>query len=120
MKLFCVSDIHGYYDVLISSLKNAGYDETNTDHKLLVIGDMVDRGHQPYEVLEYIYRLYKEDKAIVILGNHDDYLLEFFEGNFKKTLFNYERNGHKVTIDTLLGYESKDESTFETERKHLL
>ena len=42
MKYFCVSDIHGHYDVLIASLKEKGWDPDNMGHKLIVIGDMVD------------------------------------------------------------------------------
>ena len=31
MKLFVVSDVHGYYDYLIRDLKNSGYDDTNKE-----------------------------------------------------------------------------------------
>lgn len=120
MKYFCVSDIHGYYDVLIKCLNKSGYDEDNPHHKLIVIGDMTDRGPQSKEVLEYIYRLHKEGKSIVILGNHDDFLLNFFKGDFKRTTFDIEKNGHKTTLDSLLGYEMKKDSTYKEEQKELV
>lgn len=120
MKYFVVSDIHGYYDVLVNCLNNSGYNEKNSKHKLIIIGDMIDRGPQSKEVLEYAYRLYKENKAVVILGNHDNFLLEFFKGNFERVLFNFDRNGHKKTFDSLLNREFDREEDFKETRLDLI
>jgi len=120
MKYFCVSDIHGHYDVLIASLKEKGWDPDNMGHKLIVIGDMVDRGPQNKEVLEFVCTLLKENKAIFIMGNHDVFLLDFFKGIFNKTIFNFKYNGHKKTIDQLLGYKVPNDSNFKEEQKELI
>ncbi len=118
MTYFCVSDLHGYYDVLIDTLNKHGFDETNDNHTLIVIGDMVDRGPQNKELIEYIYKLHQSNKAIVLLGNHDFFLLEFLRGNFGRTNFNFKRNGHKITIEHLLGhsFEEKEEYTDEQDK----
>ena len=44
MKLFIISDIHGFYDEMIDSLKNAGFDKDNLNHyhNILTIGVMVE------------------------------------------------------------------------------
>lgn len=120
MKYFCVSDIHGHYDVLVENLKEKGWDPSNIGHKLIVIGDMVDRGPQNKEVLEFVYQLRKENKAILIMGNHDMFLLDFFKGIFNKTVFNFKYNGHKETIDQLLGYQVSQDSNFKEEQSDLL
>ena len=120
MKYFCVSDIHGYFDVLVRCLKENGWDPDNIGHKLIVIGDVVDRGPQIKEVLEFVYKLHKENKAIFIMGNHDEFLLDFFKGDFSRTTFNFQHNGHKKTIEQLLGYEVKKESDFKSAQKDLL
>ena len=80
---------------------------------------MVDRGKQSKEVLEYIYNLHKLDKAIVILGNHDQFLINFFEGDFSRVLFNMELNGHKKTIDSLCEYEVPFTEELEEQRKQV-
>ena len=120
MKYFCVSDIHGHYDILVESLKEKGWDPDNMSHKLIFIGDVVDRGPQNKEVLEFVYKLHKENKAIFIMGNHDVFLLDFFKGIFNKTVFNFNYNGHKKTIDQLLEYEISKDSNFKEEQKELL
>lgn len=117
MKYFCVSDIHGHYDELKEALNKSGFDESNNNHMLMVIGDMVDRGPKCVEVLEYIYYLRSEGKAIVIMGNHDLFLLDFLFFRTERTVFNFLRNGHKTTIEQLLGRDVDSESDFIDEAK---
>ena len=111
MRYFVVSDIHGHYDELIRELKSNGYDEDNKNHHLIVVGDMCDRGEQPVEVLEFIFSLHKKEKATVVLGNHDTFLLEFFEKNFSRAYFNIRYNGFDKTLSGLYG----DKVTMDTE-----
>ena len=120
MKYFCVSDIHGHYDVLIKCLEESGWDPDNMGHKLVLIGDIVDRGPQNVEVLEFVHKMTKENKAIFIMGNHDIFLLDFFKGDFIKTLFNFTHNGHKETIEQLLGRPFKNDANLKLIQKELL
>lgn len=120
MKYFCVSDIHGHYDVLVRDLEANGWDPNNIGHKLIVIGDMVDRGPQNKEVLEFLYDLYKDNKAIIIMGNHDVFLLDFLNGNFARTSFNFLHNGHDKTIEQLLGHKPDKLCKFEKDQTELL
>ncbi len=101
MIYFCVSDIHGYYDVLIKALSDSGYEDNNKNHKLVVVGDMVDRGPQNKEVLEYVEGKVSNQEAILVMGNHDVFLLDFFKKDFSRTIFNFNRNGHLKTITDL-------------------
>lgn len=68
MKYFCVSDIHGYYDLLIAALDKAGFDRNNPNHTLIACGDHFDRGRQPMEVMKFLMEL---PRKVLILGNHD-------------------------------------------------
>ena len=49
MKCFVLSDIHSFYDEMISALNEAGYDKDNKDHTIIILGDIFDRGHQSLE-----------------------------------------------------------------------
>ena len=69
MKIFAVSDIHGYYDILRSSLKDTGFEENNPEHLLICCGDYWDRGSQPIEVMNYLMSL---TNVVLIRGNHED------------------------------------------------
>lgn len=101
MKYFVISDIHGYYNVLRKTLFKSGFNESNKNHHLVILGDLFDRGPQSKEVLEYVYELSINDKATIILGNHDSYLLEFIEKNYTRTLFNIQHNGFGQTLKSL-------------------
>ena len=38
-KLFVISDIHSFYDEMIESLNNSGFDKDNSNHWLICLGD---------------------------------------------------------------------------------
>jgi len=59
MKIVIISDVHGNYDAL------RALPETYTE--LWVLGDLVNFGPEPAEVLDFI----REKASIVIRGNHD-------------------------------------------------
>jgi len=60
MKIVIISDLHGNYDAL-SSLRETG-------DELWVLGDLVNYGPQPQEVVEYMRR----HANLVMRGNHDN------------------------------------------------
>ena len=74
-KYFVVSDIHGFYQELIDALKSAQYDKNNNEHILIVLGDIFDRGDNPWEVYQFLKSI-PEDKLILIRGNHEQLLLD--------------------------------------------
>lgn len=73
MKLFVVSDIHGYYDILIEHLRKAGFEDNNPSQLLICCGDYWDRGKQPVEVMNYLMSL---TNVILVRGNHEDLMIE--------------------------------------------
>ena len=97
-KIYAVSDIHGYYDVLISELQEAGYNENDSNHLLIVLGDCFDRGVDSVAIYEYLKRLTDENKAIVIRGNHEEMFENYLNGN-DIIPFNYMWNGTNATLD---------------------
>ncbi len=103
MKNYVISDIHGFYNAMIDSLDNAGYEPNNESHHLLVLGDMFDRGDQSKEVLEYLHDAHEKGQADILLGNHDVFLIEILEGDFKRAWFNIDHNGTGRTLYSLSG-----------------
>lgn len=104
MKYFAVSDIHSYYTPLQRALQGAGFDVENPDHKLIICGDLMDRGSESYELQEYILKLLEKDKVILVRGNHEDLALELIENFEKKYSSNISGCHHywNRTIHTLL------------------
>jgi len=119
MKVFTVSDIHAHYHVLKEALDNAGFNETNKNHHLLVLGDLFDRGSESDLVFSYLKRLYDAKKASIILGNHDYFLLEFFNEQDDRTVFNILHNGFAETLKTFSKMDVTKDSNFDDVRTNI-
>lgn len=80
MKIICITDIHGYLDKTLESLRKleekAGIrileeDKLKSDHKLVVNGDVFDRGPKNAESLEWVL----ENADVYLIGNHEFFAL---------------------------------------------
>lgn len=71
MKIFAISDMHSYLTPTLNALKDAGWDENNPEHIIVVCGDCIDRGNETVEMIEWLINLINKDKLIYIKGNHD-------------------------------------------------
>lgn len=76
MATYVVGDIQGCYDGMMRLLKKLQF-APNTD-RLYAVGDLVGRGPQPLEVIEYLYGL--GDCFNTVLGNHDLHFLAVYAG----------------------------------------
>ena len=99
-KFYVVADVHGHYSEMLRDLKNAGYDSSDDNNLLVVIGDNFDRGDESYEIYKYLKELTDAGKAVVLHGNHEDFILSFLRGS--DCSFNYLYNGFDKTLDSLL------------------
>ena len=88
MKLFAMSDCHGFYEPMIKALNEAGFDENNPNHLLISCGDNFDRGPDSLKIYEYLKKLSDNGKAICIMGNHDFMLKKYLDGT-DISAFNY-------------------------------
>ena len=87
-KLWACSDIHGHYDELVELLNKIGFME-GTDiierdkldgKKLVFVGDYIDRGPKPLEVLLLVQTLVEHKIAKAVLGNHDSWYYRKLKG----------------------------------------
>lgn len=96
MKYFIVSDVHSFYDELINSLNEAGFDKNNQDHFFISCGDLFDRGDKPKEVLEFVMSI-PFNRRCFIRGNHEDLLEQLVLGKREPAYHDYV-NGTLGTI----------------------
>jgi len=79
-RCFAFGDLHGHYDEFIALwnrlVKDAGLDLTKDE--VVLLGDLVDNGHQVKQLLEYVRKLqYDYPSSVRVLrGNHEDLLLD--------------------------------------------
>lgn len=79
MKIFAVSDIHGFTSILRESLTKAGFEINNPEHLLVVCGDLFDRGKEARQLIRYLRNI---DNKILIRGNHEDLMYEMIDRGY--------------------------------------
>lgn len=99
MKFFVISDVHSYYNEMITALNEAGFDFNNENHWLIGCGDYFDRGRQSQEVLDFLLSL---PRKVLVKGNHEDLLEDLFERGY-----GLSHDKHNGTLQTAfdLGFE---------------
>ena len=76
MRYYVVSDVHGFFDKMIIALKDKGYFKDKAPHKLIICGDLFDRGSQTQKMMDFVLDLIKKDEVILIRGNHEDLMVD--------------------------------------------
>lgn len=90
-KLWAVGDIHGCYNLLMTRLKEIGFDFEND--LLVAVGDLVDRGTQNEECVSLI----DEPWFTSVKGNHEDLVIM---GDVNRSYFNcHIQNGGEWFYD---------------------
>lgn len=72
--LFVIGDIHGRLDLLDLMLAKIDAEARKDPHKIIVLGDMIDRGPDSAAVLR---RLKERSDVICLMGNHERMMLDF-------------------------------------------
>jgi serine/threonine protein phosphatase 1 len=93
-----IGDVHGHYAGLIALTHLLNLAE---DDQLYFLGDLIDRGPQSAQVIEYV----RSHGYPCLRGNHEEMLMEAFpnnqvhQGNFKAWLY----SGGSTTLDSYEG-----------------
>ena len=107
MKYYVVSDIHGFYGILRDELEKAGFFSDQEPHKLLVLGDLFDRGKEAVKLQDFIINLMNEDKVILIRGNHEDLFVKMVTEDGGRAYSHHRSNGTYDTALQLTGFDPK-------------
>ena len=80
-RVVAISDIHGAYDAMVETLKNVGVIDDQLawaggTARLVIVGDILDRGPRSRDVMDLLMRLEDESQAAggyvhVLIGNHE-------------------------------------------------
>ncbi len=110
MRYYVTADVHGYFSELKTALTQIGFFDDNEPHKLIICGDIYDRGSEPLQLQEFILELLSKDEIILIKGNHDDLALELLHNWQKGSCLQYfhHTNGTIDTVCRLTGFTVKD------------
>ena len=122
MRYYVVADVHGFYTELIAALTEKGFFEDKEPHKLIVCGDLFDRGLEAVKLQNFIVDLINKDEVILIRGNHEDLALELIkEWDKRSYLFGYHNsNGTVNTVLQLTNEKIINENNCDEIKKRLL
>lgn len=82
-RVLATSDIHGQYDKFMQLLEKSKY---NSEKDLLIVcGDMIDRGNQNLSTIYKCMEL-KKQGAIILFGNHEEFLLQAIDEMLYKNI----------------------------------
>lgn len=109
-KLFVIGDVHGEVTMLQTLLKY--WDQTS--EQLVILGDGIDRGENPLDVIRLFMKL-QEAGAKIIKGNHEAMLLEWLDNPRENN--HYLTNGGLVTIASLVENYQDMNNVFQLIRK---
>lgn len=70
--IYCISDIHGEYDLFLKLMDKVGFGKDDT---LVVLGDIIDKGKDSVRLLKL---LLPHPNCKIILGNHEYDFLKFY------------------------------------------
>lgn len=106
MKYYVVADVHGYFTYLKRALTEAGFFEETEPCKLIVCGDLLDRGPEARETIDFMVKLLEEDRLIYVLGNHEELMVqclqEISHGGVYEIACGMSHHSHNMTWDSLL------------------
>ncbi len=105
MKYYVTADIHGFFTPFHSALEKAGYFADNGKKKLVICGDLFDRGTETEKMQEFILDLLRSDQVILIRGNHEDLFCELVMEDKGLPYNHHIHNGTYQTALDLTGYD---------------
>lgn len=99
MKYYVAADIHGFYSIFREALEQAGYFSDKGECRLVILGDLFDRGNEAKELQEFILEQMETGKLILMRGNHEDLFQELVT---EDRGLPYDHHIHNGTYDTAL------------------
>ena len=100
MRYYVVADVHGFFSELKVALTEKGFFNDEIPHKLIVCGDIYDRGTEALLLQEFILELLSKDEVILIKGNHEDLTLQLLN-QWHRGSYLFQHHHTNGTIDTV-------------------
>ena len=110
MKYYVTADVHAYYTQLQEALREQGFFEDTEPHKLVICGDLYDRGTEALQMQKFILDLMEKDQVILIRGNHEDLAMDLLNGWHRGSYLRHHHNlnGTVDTVSQLTGFSARE------------
>ena len=105
MKYYVAADVHGFYTKFHRALEAAGYFTDPGPRKLIILGDLFDRGQEAPEMQRFLLQLMAQDAVVLVRGNHEDLFEDLATVDRGLPVRHHKSNGTYSTALQLTGYE---------------
>jgi serine/threonine protein phosphatase 1 len=98
---FAIGDIHGRADLLQrlqASIKETAARVGGNGHKVVYLGDYVDRGPGSRQVLDLVLGGLPDFARVTLSGNHEDMMASYLHAPDPSSAWNWHRNGGEATL----------------------
>ena len=108
-RFFVVSDVHGFYSILLKTLDSHGFQVNNPNHILVICGDVFDRGEESVALYNLLSNI-PDSRFIYIRGNHEDLICECVNDILTNKIISRHHfsNGTIKTIAHFTGLKEQD------------
>lgn len=110
MRYYVTTDVHGHLTELKNALQEKGFFDDPEPHKLIICGDLFDRGQEALALQHFILDLLLKDQVILIRGNHEDMTMDLLHqwDNYSFLERHHLHNGAVDTVCQLTGSSTRD------------
>jgi serine/threonine protein phosphatase 1 len=119
-RYYAIGDIHGrldLYEALIGAIEGEIAAAPRLDHRIVLLGDLVDRGPDSAGVIRRTQEWQQSRNVRVLIGNHEDMFLAAFNG--PERLRHFLKHGGYETVLSF-GFSAHEVGTLELEAIHEL
>jgi len=95
---YAIGDVHGELAKLETLLGYIRDDAGVREHKVVFLGDLIDRGDDSRGVIMCVKALTEQGKAIAVKGNHEELMLYAYDRDETAGLYHWANNGGDETI----------------------
>lgn len=106
MKYYVSTDIHGFFTLFREALERVGYFTDEEPHKLVLLGDLMDRGVEAVPLQDFILKLLVHNDIILVKGNHESLFEELVTQDNGFAYSHHVSNGTYGTALQLTGFEA--------------
>jgi len=103
MRYYVTADTHGFYTEFMAALDEAGYFKDQAPHKLIICGDLFDRGKEAVKLQQFVLDAMDREEIILIKGNHEDLFEELVTTDQGLAYSYHVSNGTYATALQLTG-----------------
>ena len=81
---YCVSDIHGEYDLFMRLLEKIQYSDSD---RVIIGGDLIDKGAESVKLAKQVFSM---PGAYCIMGNHEEMLFKFYRALMHNAIMDFD------------------------------